>query len=185
MSGTAKIAVIVLAAGKSRRFGASDKLLSRYNGKPLSAHVAASLQGLPYSFGAVVVRNSCVAGLFKQTRLRPIFLPNPSTQSQTLKAGLRYAKKRGASHVLLLLGDMPNVPREHLKRLIARAGPHPLISQNGRTLLPPALIPRQFIEKLLNLRGDVGAGKALKRHPSTRAVPLSGEAALDVDLKDQ
>jgi len=183
MSGTAKVAVIILAAGHSRRFGAGDKLVSRYNGKPLAAHVAASLQGVPYSFGVVVARNPSVAGLFKQTRLRSLFLAKPSTQSISLKAGLKFVRRMGASHALLLLGDMPNVPREHLKRMIAKPSNHPLICQHGPVTLPPALIPGHLIGKLLHLHGDAGAGKVLRRHPSTMRLPLGGHAALDIDKR--
>lgn len=181
MSGTRKVAVIVLAAGKSRRFGVRDKLLSNYRGKPLSAHVAASLLGLPYSFGVVVTSNPLVAGLFKQARFRPLFLKNSTGQSDSLKAGLRYVRKHGASHALVLLGDMPNVPRQHLKKMVATAGIHPLISKSGNTVLPPALIPLHLLPKLLHLRGDVGAGRILKCHPSTRFLPLDMNGALDID----
>ncbi|MFD1198010.1 nucleotidyltransferase family protein [Brucella gallinifaecis] len=181
MSGTAKIAVIVLAAGQSRRFGARDKLLSHYSGKPLASHVAASLQGVPFAFGVVVARNPSVAGLFTKTRLRSLFPKSTSTQSQTLKAGLQYVKKRGASHALLVLGDMPNITHKHLKKIITKAGVHPVISYDQVYSLPPALIPRQLFGKLQNLRGDMGAGKILMKHPSIIRIKLDRDQAMDID----
>ncbi|WP_396996903.1 MULTISPECIES: nucleotidyltransferase family protein [Ochrobactrum] len=183
MRGAAKIAILVLAAGKSRRFGAGNKLLSRYNGKPLAAHVAASLQGLPFSFGVIVASDPSVAGLFRHTGLRPLFPKNSSTQSQSLRAGLQYVKRRGASHALLLLGDMPYVPRQHLRTMMAKAGPHPLMSHNGKSSLPPALIPQHLFGKLQHLHGDTGAGGILMRHPSTVRLPLDSRQAVDVDTK--
>lgn len=182
MSGTPKIAVIVLAAGKSRRFGAADKLLSFFNGKPLAAHVASSLRGLPYSFGIVVARNPSVAKLFRQTRLQHLYPQNTSSQSDTLKTGLAYAEKRGASHVLLVLGDMPNISRAHLKELISKVGYHPRISYNGLTVLPPALVPRCLFGRLRRLHGDNGAGKILRSHYGTAKISLSKRDSLDVDV---
>lgn len=182
MSGTPKIAVIVLAAGKSRRFGAADKLLSFYNQKPLAAHLAASLCGLPYSFGVVVARNPSVARLFRQTRLQPLFPQNTSSQSHTLKAGLAYAEKRGASHILLVLGDMPNISRAHLKKIISKVSYQPRIFYNGSTVLPPALIPRALFGKLRQLHGDSGAGRILRSHYGTTKIPLSKKDSLDVDF---
>ena len=183
MSGAAKVAVIVLAAGKSRRYGAGNKLLSRYQGKPLSSHVAACLQGIPYSFGVVVARDPMVASLFRNTRLRPLFPKNANTQSETLKAGLSYVKRHGASHALLLLGDMPNVSRQHIKGMLAKVGAHPVISHNGKSCLPPALIPRHLFGKLQHLRGDTGAGKMLLRHPSLIRISLDVRQAVDIDVK--
>ncbi|MFS2327468.1 nucleotidyltransferase family protein [Brucella sp. H1_1004] len=182
MSGASKIAVIVLAAGQSRRFGSADKLLSFYNGKPLAAHVAASLRGLPYGFGVVVVRNPSVAKLFQQTRLQCLYLTKASSQSDTLKAGLAYVERHGASHILLLLGDMPNVSRKYLKDLISRVGYQPRISFNGSFISPPVFIPRALFGKLKALHGDAGAGKILRAHHSCKPIPLSISASLDIDV---
>ncbi|WP_435657094.1 nucleotidyltransferase family protein [Brucella pituitosa] len=185
MSRTPQIAIIVLAAGKSRRFGAADKLLSFHNGKPLAAHVASSLRGLPYSFGVVVARNPSVAKLFQQTRLQYLFPQNTSSQSDTLKAGLAFVEKRGASHVLLVLADMPNISRAHLKELTSRIGYQPRISNNGSNILPPALIPRSLFGKLRRLHGDSGAGKILRAHYGTIKVPLSKRDSLDIDCSNK
>lgn len=184
MSSNARIAVVVLAAGQSRRFGASDKLLSHYNGKPLASHVAASLYGLPFTFGAVVARNRAVAGLFRSTRLKPLFPKKTTTQSESLRAGLKYAESRGASHVLLLLGDMPHVSRQHLKQMLGKISYHPVLSKSAKTTLPPTLIPRKLFRQLSQLHGDKGAGHLLRRYPNAKTQYLAINQARDVDRRD-
>ena len=51
-------ALILLAAGKSARFGLSDKLTEMFLGQPLGMHVVTALEAVPFAhdFNRAVVR---------------------------------------------------------------------------------------------------------------------------------
>lgn len=183
MSGAARLAVVVLAAGQSRRFGAANKLLAQIAGKPLARHVTTSLVGLPRAFGVVVTRNRNISGLFRSACFRIVVPEKAGTHSESLRAGLRYAERHGASHVLLLLADMPGIKSQYLKEMSKKIGIHPVISEHNKTTRPPALIPRSLYRRLLQLRGDRGAAAILRSRPDLIRLTINGAQARDVDLR--
>src|SRR5262249_11457735 len=113
MSALAHIAVIILAAGRSTRMGAGNKLLADVNGRPMIRHAveaALASQGKPvlvvigHQAGAV---REALAGL-------PIgFVDNPcyaAGLSGSLRRGID-ALPAGCEGALIVLGGMPPIAR--------------------------------------------------------------------------
>lgn len=177
-----RLMVVVLAAGRSRRFGARNKLLASFTGKPVAKHVARTLKGFPKWQGAIVTRDPVVARLFAASGLRQVIPPaHPRTQSVSLQVGIRHAMRQGATHILLLLADMPLVRREDLDAVLRAGGLHPVLSQGGKQTMPPALFSRALFPALMRLEGDVGAAKVLRRRPDLVRCALLMAHLRDID----
>jgi molybdenum cofactor cytidylyltransferase len=109
--------------------------------------------------------------------------------SASLKAGIR-ALPAGTDAALVLLGDMPQISPELIKRLIAAYNP-----LEGRAIvLPshqgkrgnPVLFDRRFFPEMLELEGDVGARHLIGLHEDLvcdLTVDTAGVFA-DVDTPD-
>lgn len=175
-----RLAVIVLAAGQSRRFGSRDKLRAALAGRPLAAHAARALAGLARHKGLVVLRDRRLAGLFGG--LTPV-VPGRARPAQgpSVAAGIRAARRAGASHALLVLADMPRVGREGLRAIARPALAHPVMALGPDGPMPPALIPRRLFAPLARLAGDRGAGPLLRRCPDLVLRPLPAWRLIDVD----
>lgn len=177
-----KVIGVVLAAGRSRRFGPRDKLLAR---KPGSGAIvlkpASALQGLGLMGRLAIARTRSVAHTLHGTRTIALSIPSGQTQSASLHLAIRVARESGASHLLIVLGDMPEVTRKDLRALLVNSGPHPVMASCGGRLSPPALIPRRLFGRAMRLSGDRGAGPLLSACPDLRRVALALEAVQDVD----
>ncbi|MFC4626120.1 NTP transferase domain-containing protein [Daeguia caeni] len=183
MHTTVGLVVAVLAAGQSKRFGPADKLLSFYHGKALAKHVALRLQNLPFVEACVVTRTMAVAGLFNQPRIKPVFVPPGKGQAASFHAAIQFARKRRASHVLLLLADMPKLTPETLARFCACRSHAPVMARCGKVSLPPVLIPHCLFARLSGLHGDSGAGSILRRLPNIRFLDITPEETVDIDQR--
>src|SRR5262249_34703075 len=121
MSALAQIAIIILAAGRSTRMGAGNKLLADVNGRPMVRHAvdaALASQGKPV---LVVVGHQAGAVREALAGLPIAFVDNPSFAaglSGSLKRGID-ALPAGCEGALILLGDMPQIACTHIDRLIA------------------------------------------------------------------
>ncbi|WP_138469383.1 NTP transferase domain-containing protein [Poseidonocella sp. HB161398] len=168
----------VLAAGRSTRFGPQDKLAALLGGRPLASHAAAALSAVPLGARAAVCPPER-AGLFPGfARLEA---PAGSEQSASLAAAAAWAEEIGASHLLVVLGDMPFVTAGDMARVLALAGEGAAAVTDGRRPMPPAAFGRALFPALAAAEGDQGARAILRALPPERLVPLPPERLRDID----
>ncbi|MFN3461634.1 MAG: NTP transferase domain-containing protein [Oceanibaculum sp.] len=190
-SGRAKIAALVLAAGRSSRMG-RNKLLLDLEGRPILAHVVA--EAAAAGIADIIVVTGHQAGKVKaalaDARVRTVEARDHATgMAASLKAGLK-ALPADADAVLVLLGDMPQVSADLIRAIIAAYNP-----LEGRAIvLPvadgkrgnPALFDRRFFPEMLALEGDIGARQIIAANGEAVAeVPADpGQIFVDVDTPE-
>ncbi|MCF8467963.1 MAG: molybdopterin-binding/glycosyltransferase family 2 protein [Sneathiella sp.] len=161
--GQKSVAILMLAAGQSRRMGSQNKLLAEINGKPMLRHTAE--QAL----------KSKAAGVFAVTghekeKILPLLeemgipaFDNPDYAeglSSSLKTGFR-ALAGKFDGILICLGDMPLVTAALFNALIEAFD-----REEGRAIVVPTcqgkrgnpvLIASSFEADILAITGDIGA----------------------------
>lgn len=176
-----KRAVIVLAAGASRRFGDNNKLLADLGGEPLVARVFRLAAGLCLADRLAVVSDPEVEELAGASGLQVIKVAAGGTQSDSLKVGIG-ALSPACRAALVMLGDMPHLD-PHLLAELAQ-GPCPsAASLNGQNM-PPALLPAEWFGEIMRLSGDRGAGALLKRIPDENRHAFPANSLVDIDSRD-
>ena len=187
LSGSAAgIAAIVLAAGRSTRMGATNKLLADVGGKPMMRHAveaALASQARPI---LVVTGHMAAEVSAACTGLDVTLVPNPAYATglaSSLKAAI-VALPSSCEGALILLGDMPRITPGHLDTLIAAHAPDTIVvpvhaGRQGN----PVLWPAQYFPELLQLDGDAGAKRLITAHSSNvRELDLATTAIFaDVD----
>jgi molybdenum cofactor cytidylyltransferase len=174
-----RTALVLLAAGRSQRFGVEDKLAEPFLGKPLGFHVVTALEDLPFGMRVAVVSDTMLD--FAARGYRVVRNPDPSLgQARSLAHGVAAAREGGAEAVLVALTDMPRVTAAHVLRLFdAAEGPGTLVaSSDGVQPCPPALFGAGWFEALMALQGDQG-GRSLIR--GGRHVVTSPAELVDID----
>ena len=165
-----QVAAILLAAGRSTRFGAEDKLMADFGGKPLAVHALETLASIPFAQHIAVVRPRSQAPILHRKLERRDFtlIVNEASEdglAGSIALGVAHAAVHRCQGVLICLADMPNIPQSHLVRLCLAADDirSVVASTDGFTSSPPALFGRRHFDELLALRGDQGA-RALMSH---------------------
>lgn len=160
------IAAILLAAGRSRRFGSEDKLLAPLAGAPLALHAARRIVELAPRRRIAVCRERAGALAEQLTALGFEIVANPHPEaglSQSLACGIAEAARGPEAAALIALADMPFIGIGHLTSLLTRFDPAsaPIVaSTDGATRMPPALFARSLFSALQAETGHRG-GKAL------------------------
>ncbi|MDR4308805.1 molybdopterin-binding/glycosyltransferase family 2 protein [Chelatococcus sambhunathii] len=166
----AKIAALVLAAGRSTRMGGPNKLLEPLLGKPLVRHAVEAAAGA--GLAEVVVVTGHQAGAVERalegSAIR--FAHNPDYAdglSTSLRAGLA-ALASDVDAVVVMLGDMPGVTAPLVRRIASAyapgAGVHIVApTRNGRRG-NPVLWGRRLFAELAGVDGDVGGRHLLGQH---------------------
>jgi molybdenum cofactor cytidylyltransferase len=176
-------ALILLAAGKSARFGLSDKLTEMFLGQPLGMHVVTALEAVPFA-RRVVVRDGvqldyATRGYHEVHNTRP-----EQGLSLSLKMGVEAARGPGIQAVLIALADMPRVTAAHIHRLFdAAPGPDTIgASSDGMHPRPPALFGANRFDALETLEGDAGARDLIL---AGRHVVTHPDELIDVDTEEE
>jgi CTP:molybdopterin cytidylyltransferase MocA len=181
-----RLAVAVLAAGQSRRFGSADKLAALLGDSLLGEHACRTLAGLASAQRWVIAArpdHPCAPGW----RVAGFEIAvNPAAESgmgSSVALAARLAQEAGAAALLIALADMPLVSLRHFQALVTRAaglGPDAMIaSAAGDVAMPPALFGSAHFAELARASGDVGA-----RHLLAGAERLAGDPTWLIDVDD-
>ncbi|APH54182.1 Molybdopterin biosynthesis family protein [Granulibacter bethesdensis] len=189
---TPRIAVVILAAGLSRRMGSRHKLLQPGpDGRAMITHVIdQALQSRASE--VVVVLGDHAEEMRSALATRDLTIVEAADYAQGLSASLRAgiaAIEESADAVLVCLGDMPFVSHGVMDRLMAAFDPvhAPIVApvwegQRGN----PVLWSARFYRELRALSGDRGAASLLDRWQHRLCgVPMEdGACLIDIDTPD-
>lgn len=175
------IAILLLAAGASRRFGAENKLLAPLAGKPLVRHAGDAARAVPAALHIVVTSDPEVEALFPDFRRVRVEPGRP--QSDSLKAGVAVARALLADQVVVVLGDMPGVTAELIEAVIAKGASQPAAATDGQHIMPPASLPEPILDAVAELTGDQGAGAILRHLAPDQLVTAPPGTLADIDTQ--
>ncbi len=181
------IAAILLAAGRSVRFGA-DKLSALIDGKTVLARSAGALSSAGFDAYVAVISNATQGHSHFLQRSGFEIVNNPSAAdgiSTSIRTGILAAQSLGADAVIIALADMPYVEAAHYLRLVqtARGAPSGMafsISLNRRS--PPAFFGKRWFDRLCSLEGDEGARSIIAAAPDTAGVKSEDNLLRDIDF---
>ncbi|WP_375398932.1 nucleotidyltransferase family protein [uncultured Sphingomonas sp.] len=176
-------ALILLAAGKSARFGLSDKLCEPFLGQPLGLHVVTALEAIPFARRIAVYDGGPID--YAKRGYQVVHNDDPDLGlSRSVAIGVEAARGAGIEAALIALADMPRVTAAHIYRLFdAERGEMGVVaSSDGVEPKPPVLFGAGRFDALQTLTGDTGARGmiAAGRHVVTNADEL-----VDVDTEEE
>ena len=159
-----EVAVVVLAAGQSRRMGRRNKLLEAVDGEPMVRHAvraaASAADGRPVVVVTGHEREAVEAAL---SGYDVAFAHNPeygAGLSTSLARGVA-ALPPGIEGAIVCLADMPGVRAEHLERLRDAfdpgAGAAICVATRRGKRGNPVLFASRFFPEMCDVEGDVGA----------------------------
>lgn len=183
-----KMAALVLAAGKSSRMGAVNKLLIKIDGKTMVEHAveAAGQAGINDIVVVTGHEQEKITAALKQYSVR--FAHNPNYQlgiSSSLTTGL-HALGSDVAAALICLADMPRVSATEIKTLLAAFDP-----VEGREICVPiyqdkrgnpVLWSQRFFAEMAESSGDVGAKHLLAEYDELVCEVAMPDSAVLVDF---
>jgi molybdenum cofactor cytidylyltransferase len=185
----AKIAGIILAAGRSSRMGAMNKLLIPIDGKPMVRRAAEAVLAAQLA-PVVVVTGHQRSEVEEALKGLPItFLNNKdfaSGMSTSLRVGLN-AMPEDCVGAVVALGDMPLITAAEIGQLVNAFNP-----VEGRAIVVPTrrgkrgnpvLWARRFFDEMTAAGGDMGARHLFEAYPEAIVeVEMAGDGVLtDID----
>ena len=189
------LAIVILAAGAGKRFGA-PKQLAAVNGRPMlvTALLAAATMPFPiivvtgaYAAEVEALLGSLPAALQHQLGERLQVLHNPnwaSGQASSLHASVRGLPDHVQAGIWMPV-DQPYLDPVLLAQLAAawRQGADLAAPEvNGDLRGAPALFDRRYWGDLLQVEGDAGGRSILRRHAArVRSIHTSEAALRDID----
>ena len=174
------IALLLLAAGRSRRFG-RDKRAMSIAGRPLCQHTALAFAGQSLARRIAVVGESDhgLADMGFECLRVP---PGEAALSASIATGMcSVAEDPDLAGVLIALGDMPLVASTHVRKLIEAFDGSAVASAIAGRPQPPALFGRRHFPALQSLEGDAGARDLLR---SARQVEAEPATLFDIDTPE-
>lgn len=182
------IAIVILAAGASRRMGVPKQLL-RHRGRTLLRHAVDAALGSTCR-PVVIVLGANAEAIQPEVEGLPVqIVQNPRWAdglSSSIHAGIEALASAAGSPeaVVLSLCDQPLVCSDDIEALVTayRSTKRPIVaSQYAETLGVPALFAQLVLPELLSLAGDAGAKQVIQRNlPTVWPVPCP-HAAFDLD----
>ena len=174
------ISAILLAAGQSKRMNGENKLIKEIQGIPLIKLSVKNILASPIDELIVVLgyQKEIIEKLIdKNEKIKLVF-------NKDFEGGMASSIKTGLNHLsnntkafFICLGDMPMVNSNIYNQIIKSRNQKNIIvpTYNGQQG-NPVLFDKSMKEKVLDIRGDVGAKKILE---------LNKDKILNLEIDDQ
>jgi CTP:molybdopterin cytidylyltransferase MocA len=178
-------AILILAAGASRRMRGADKLLETVGGEPVLLRAArAACRVAAEVIVALPAGDTARTAWLTDLALRRVRV-EPRAMSASIRAGV--AACRGEA-LTIMLADMPEIGAPELAAH-ARAwaeGTRPILQATTADGRPgqPVTFARALFPELAALTGDAGARSLLLRHPVARHALPGAAAITDLDTPE-
>ena len=179
-------AVIILAAGSSRRFGTENKLLADFRGKPLLAHVLGVVSSLTAAKKLLVTGHDRdrVAALGESFGILPVHNDQHlAGMGTSIACGVKNLDSTVAG-VFIVPGDMPLISAEHFLKLAASLRTSETICRplfDGRPG-HPVLFGRAHFSALAMLEGEKGAQAVINAAADNLVTIEQGNADVTYDV---
>ena len=180
---------ILLAAGFSRRFGISDKLLQALpDGKLIALASAKSLiEAIPFSIAVVRPENKALALLLQDAGLKVFFCSEQETEmADSLSAAIKFSASFSESSdgFVIALADMPYIDAKTIAAIASK------LSEGASIVVPtyqgkrghPVGFSAKFRADLESLHGDEGARSILQRYPEEIAFLECDDSGILADI---
>lgn len=162
---------IYLAAGKSRRMGANKLALPVGKMALGSLALDTAVQSKLDEICIVTNADGNLDWLPEQLKTHEkctivTCLNAGDGQSASLSCGLEYARKAGASAIVVLLADQPFITIRMIDEMVSCLKRHPdskyIATTHEGTMKPPILFSRDLFPALQAIQGDQGARNVLR-----------------------
>jgi molybdenum cofactor cytidylyltransferase len=184
-----RTAIVILAAGGSRRLGQPKQLLSVL-GEPLLRRVVRMAGEVSPDHLIVVLGSSAYDCVPVIKDYGVDIVVNPFWESGlagSIRIGVERAEEQGADSILLLLSDQPWLNSEVIRRFLDRINGKTDVIISARydgILGAPMMFGSDWFPQLKNLEGDQGARNLVSKETDRVEVIDWSEGALDVDTPD-
>ena len=186
-----KIKKILLAAGKSKRFGNKNKLSEMINGKPIINHIFDTLFEIFDPAELIVIvghEHKIIKNLIFNKDIK--FLENID-----YKRGIGTSISLGVKHletdvngVMIVPADMPYINSKDLinleKKFIEFNCEKVIMPEHNSRTGNPVILPRIYFNILKNLKDDFGA-KSLIRKKDIITVKTGFGTIFDIDTREE
>lgn len=164
-----RFAVIIIAAGFSKRFGSDNKLLANYYGRPLAAHALETFN-VPLVDEKILVTqpNSDVAKLPEASSFRKVFNADAAHGIGTsIAVGIKAVEN--ADFTLIALADMPKLRPMTITGLIEASkgtGKGIIVPTHNEKDGHPVLFAQRYFADLAQLKADKGGRGLINDNPN-------------------
>ena len=178
-----RIAVIILAAGQSSRFGSAKMHHYLDSGKTILNTCIEQYQKVFVNISVVISNDDKLGKMRIGSGVNTVVSEHSiNGMSQSLITGIQSQPDVGAW--LIALGDMPYVKSETISNLAGKATTNNIVvPECDHRRGNPVIFGRDFQTQLLSLQGDVGAKQLIQENQSLiLTVPVSDQGVLlDID----
>ncbi|MDB2633156.1 nucleotidyltransferase family protein [Flavobacteriaceae bacterium] len=185
-----KTAILILAAGESKRMGEPKQLLP-YNNSTLLLHSIEQVNNIKYSDVFIVI-GAHFADVFKSIRgQKATILKNNNWEDgmgSSLSKGIELIKKKkNYDRVLVTLADTPLVNTEHYEELISfsdATGKRIILTNYEEVSGVPAIFDKSLFNELSLLSDNEGAKPVVKKYKKEVLKMNSKIPFFDIDTKE-
>lgn len=180
--------IAVLAAGQSVRFGPQNKLAAPIDGTPMLSRVCARALNAGADDVAVFLSDpELVTHVPKAVSVHYVIKDEPF--STRLHAVAQYADLVCARSVTIVLGDMPSIRADHLRRLRAacpKDGASRTVAHGGAQPYAgvPVCLTGAHINLLRSAQADRGLASIWSQIETSVDVPVDPDQVIDIDTPD-